>query len=61
MSEGEKKDGKVPEVKPVAADGKELPDESLEQVSGGMAAAVPHIDGASSLDSLAKPVCLSQS
>jgi|APDOM4702015118_1054815.scaffolds.fasta_scaffold921993_1 hypothetical protein len=60
MAESEKKDGQVPEAQPIAADAKELTDENLEQVAGGMAASVPHIDQASSLSSLAKPVCLSQ-
>jgi hypothetical protein len=61
MPENEKKDGQVPEPVPAAADAKELADENLEQVAGGMGAAVPHVDHASSLNSLATPVCLSQS
>jgi hypothetical protein len=61
MAESEKKDGQVPETAPVATDAKELTDKSLEHVAGGMAPAVPNIDRASSLNSLATPVCLSQS
>jgi hypothetical protein len=36
MAESEKKDGQVPEAKPIAADAKELTDESLENVAGGL-------------------------
>jgi hypothetical protein len=60
MAESEKKDGHVPEPAPATKDAKELTDETLEHVAGGMGAAVPHFDQASSLSSLAKPVCLSQ-
>lgn len=61
MSESEKKDGQVPEAAPAAAESGALEDQSLEQVAGGMGPSVPHIDHASSLNSLATPVCLSQS
>ena len=59
MAESEKKDNQVPEAVPVAADAKELTDEILGNVAGGMAAAIPHIDEAASLNGLATKVCLS--
>lgn len=61
MAESEKKDDQVSETVPAAADAKELTDESLENVAGGMAAAVPHISHASSLKGPDDPCCFSQS
>jgi len=61
MAENEKKsDGQAPETVPTKAEANELPDESLDKVAGGMGAAVPRVDHASSLNSLTTPVCLSQ-
>ncbi len=60
MPENEKKDGQIPEAVPAKSDAHELDDKNLENVAGGMAASVPHVDTASSLSSLATPVCLSQ-
>ena len=56
MPESEKKDGKVPEPLPGKVDVQQLDDKSLESVAGGMAASVPHVDAATSLNSLATPV-----
>lgn len=61
MAESEKKDGQVPEEVPITADAKELTDENLEQVAGGMAAAVPRIGHASSLKDPDDEGCFSQS
>ena len=62
MAENEKKkDDPLPEAAPTPADPKELADENLEKVSGGMGAAVPQFNRASSLRGLAEPCCLSQS
>ncbi|MDL2718811.1 MAG: hypothetical protein PT977_13750 [Acidobacteriota bacterium] len=58
MAESEKKDGQVPEVAPIEADAKELAEESLEKVAGGMGAAVPHFGHASSLKGPGDPCCL---
>jgi hypothetical protein len=60
MPESDKKDGSVPE-KPVTPDPRELTDENLENVAGGMAAAVPHVSHASSLRGADDPCCFSQS
>jgi len=59
MAESEKKDSQALEPVPTKADANELADESLDKVAGGMAAAVPHIDEAASLNGLATKVCLS--
>jgi hypothetical protein len=61
MAESKKKDGQVPEAQPIAADAKELTDESLENVAGGLGAAVPHIAHASSLKGPDDPCCFTQS
>lgn len=61
MADSEKKDGQAPDTAPVAPEGKEIADESLESVAGGMGAAVPQVNHASLLKGLAEPCCLSQS
>jgi hypothetical protein len=59
MAENEKTPDQTPKTAPKPTPG-ELSDESLERAAGGMGAAVPHSDHGSSLNSLATPVCLSQ-
>jgi hypothetical protein len=67
MSESEKKTGaQAPDPAAIETDASkkgtsELADESLEGVAGGMRAAVPLVNHASSLKGLAEPCCLSQS
>jgi hypothetical protein len=61
MSDIEKKEAQPPE--PPKADTEvtqELNDEDLGHVAGGMGLSIPHTDDATSLSSLATPVCLSQ-
>ncbi|HKC25789.1 MAG TPA: hypothetical protein VKF32_13665 [Thermoanaerobaculia bacterium] len=61
MSDNEKKDAQPPETpKAGTEDTLELKNENLEKVAGGMGVSIPHTDVATSLNSLATPVCLSQ-
>lgn len=62
MAQSEKKDGQAPGEVPVAPDAKEsareLAEESLDRVAGGMGVAVPQVSHASLLKSQDEPCCL---